>query len=345
MVVKKYKFILFGLSCLAGLAYLSKFFNSSATPKPLLIYSYSSFTASWGPGPILKKMFEQECGCQVEIRDADDSRLLLQRLRMEGERVHADVVIGINQWDLDDARENLKFLPVTGVFENLPKPLKESAGISGELIPYDWGLMTFNTRSSSEFAKAKNLQDFLKLVPKRSLALQDPRTSVLGLNFLFWLVQIKGEDGAFQFLEQLQDKIMVIASGWSSSYGLFQKGQAKGVFSYVTSPLYHQLEEKDFNYVALAFEEGLPLHIEYAGVLSTCTHCEKARAFTQFLVSPRAQKVLMEKNYMLPVDMTVSEKTPWDLLSQYKMLPLPKFSRVDQQRLLERWTRWMRERQ
>jgi thiamine transport system substrate-binding protein len=145
-------------------------------------------------------------------------------------------------------------------------------------------------------------------------------------------------------LQELNEKIFTITSGWSSSYGLFQKGQAKAVFSYVTSPIYHQIEERDNSYKALAFEEGLPVHIEFAGLLKTCSQCELGEQFIQFLLSPKAQAVLMKKNYMLPVVRSVAAQTPWDLVDNFKTLTMPKFTKIEKQRIIERWTRWTRER-
>ncbi len=343
-LLSRHKFILFGVSCLVGLLFFVRIFSLPVKSKKLLVYAYSSFSASWGPGPILKKMFEEKCHCEIEIRDADDSRLLLQRLQMEGARVNADVAIGFNQWDVDEAVENLGFKNFDFPSEiALPEAIKPSFAIDKNLVPFDWGILSFNTKINSDVAKSKNLNDFISQLPDKSLVLQDPRTSAPGLNFLLWLVQIKGEEGAFETLKTLNSKIFTVATGWSSSYGLFQKNQAKAVFSYVTSPLYHQIEEKDLNYLAIPFSEGLPLHIEFAGVLSTCAQCERAQEFVRFLLTPEAQKVLMQKNYMLPVDMTVAKGTPWDLVQNYKILPLTHFSKLDEKRILEHWTKWIRE--
>jgi thiamine transport system substrate-binding protein len=309
----------------------------------LTIYSYSSFSASWGAGPLIKKMFEQHCDCKVNLRDADDSRLLIQRLKLEGAREGADIVIGLNYWDVDEAVDNLNFqaFPWDRALlrdDDLSPRELDKLG----LVPFDWGLLTFNTRKNSAIASARNLDQILNLASNKSIALQDPRTSAPGLTFLFWLVQTLGEEQAFAFLDQFRSKIFSISPGWSSSYGLFQKGDAKGVFSYITSPLYHEIEEKDFQYMALPLEEGLPVHIEYAGVLSTCRHCERAREFINFLLTPKIQEILMTKNYMLPVNKGVEPKGSWDILGNYKMNPPIRFSPSEKQRILGRWSRWAR---
>ncbi|RUU11732.1 thiamine ABC transporter substrate-binding protein, partial [Mesorhizobium sp. M7A.T.Ca.TU.009.01.3.2] len=49
----------------------------------LTVYTYESFTADWGPGPVVKKAFEAECGCDVEFISVADGVALLNRVRLE----------------------------------------------------------------------------------------------------------------------------------------------------------------------------------------------------------------------------------------------------------------------
>lgn len=343
-ILVKYKFLVFSVSCLVGLLFFVRVFTPEPTKADLIVYAYSSFTASWGAGPVLKKKFEEHCQCKIQIRDAEDGRLLVQRLQLEGQREGADVVIGLNQWDVDEAVDKLGFqsteMPSGLLTWDFLSPVISSRG---PLLPFDWGLLTINTKISNPIATAKNLEELLSQLPPKSLALQDPRTSAPGLTFLFWLVQALGEEKAFAYLDRLHEKIFSIAPSWSLSYGLFQKGQAQAVVSYVTSPLYHQIEEKDLNYLALSMQEGLPLHIEFAGVLSTCKHCNRAHDFVKFLLTPEAQEVLMRKNYMLPIDQKVVANTPWSDVRQFKVFPPMKVSKADKDSLLSRWTKWVRE--
>lgn len=330
---------------MVGIFSLVQLFGPRPEVSELTIYSYSSFSASWGAGPIIKKKFEEQCRCKITLRDAEDSRLLIQRLKMEGAREGADVVIGLNHWDIMDAKESLQFHPFNWDRTILINSVVRDAEAEQlGLVPFDWGLLTINTRKNSAVAAVKNLDELLNKLPEKSLALQDPRTSAPGLTFLLWLVQALGEDQAFAYLEQLRTKIFSIAPGWSMSYGLFQKGQAKAVFSYVTSPLYHKIEEKDFNYLALPLEEGLPIHVEYSGVLSTCIHCERARQFVKFLLSPDIQEILMTKNYMLPVNKAVTAQGPWSgLIEEFQSLSPKKFTGEEKKRILGRWSQWLRE--
>ena len=62
----------------------------------LTVYTYSSFAADWGPGPAIEQSFEAECECDLDFVALDDGVSLLTRLRLEGERSKADVVLGLD---------------------------------------------------------------------------------------------------------------------------------------------------------------------------------------------------------------------------------------------------------
>src|SRR5690349_21645566 len=82
--------------------------NSSAFIT-LVIYAYSSFTSSWGVGPGLVKKFEETCKCKVVLVDAGDGGAMLGRLKLEGVKTEADVVVGIDETLISRAQNDLKW--------------------------------------------------------------------------------------------------------------------------------------------------------------------------------------------------------------------------------------------
>ncbi len=61
---------------LAGIA-----FPAAAAERPTLtVYTYSSFTADWGPGPAIKKAFEAECDCTLDFIGLEGGLGILSRL-------------------------------------------------------------------------------------------------------------------------------------------------------------------------------------------------------------------------------------------------------------------------
>lgn len=56
---------------LISIALLSN--NVLAADNTLNVYTYSSFSSEWGPGPIIKKAFEAQCdGCKVNFVSLED---------------------------------------------------------------------------------------------------------------------------------------------------------------------------------------------------------------------------------------------------------------------------------
>ncbi len=64
--------------------------------KTLTVYTYESFISEWGPGPKVEAAFEAECGCDLKWVGVADGVALLNRLKLEGGRAEAGVVLGLD---------------------------------------------------------------------------------------------------------------------------------------------------------------------------------------------------------------------------------------------------------
>ncbi|MFN7728769.1 MAG: thiamine ABC transporter substrate-binding protein [Bdellovibrio sp.] len=322
--------------------FLALFVKNSRDPsketKPVLrVFASSSFIAQWGPGPWLRTQFEQTCHCRVEFFDGADSTILMQRLKSEA-RVGADIVLGFDQFDLEMATAGINWKPISvqGLdFEDEAKP----ALAQPEFVPYDFGVMSFVFRKSELAQFPKNLDDFLKPEWKGQISMQDPRTSSPGLQFLLWLIDIRGEEGAWEYLKRFNAQVKAYSTSWSMAYGLFTKAQAMTVFSYTTSPVYHKVEEKNLDVVAVELNEGHPLQFEFMGIPANCQQCDLAQKFAELVLSKEGQKVVMEKNYMFPVIKAVKDGTIFGEIPPYKLRPyeiVP--SQAERERLLRKWS-------
>lgn len=263
--------------------------------KKVHVFATNSFTAEWGPGPLLEKEFEKVCMCDLVFHSIDGAQLLIERAKIESEHQAADVILGIDLFDLELANSKLKFkklmIEKREIFDQV------SAVQSGNLVPYDWGMLSIVTKRGNDISQFKSVRDFLQSNTNQALALQDPRFSSPGKHFLIWMTSLMPNPD----WESLNSKVHSYSPSWSTAYGLFTKNQVKSVWSYVTSPLYHEIEENNSDYIALSFAEGQPVQIEYFGVLESCQECLKAEMFGNFLISEEAQKIIMTKNYMFPV--------------------------------------------
>ena len=71
--------------------------------KTLIIYTYDSFAAEWGPGPSIKSAFEKNCDCTIEFIATSNAATLLTKIQLEGTQSNADIVLGFDQNFLIDA--------------------------------------------------------------------------------------------------------------------------------------------------------------------------------------------------------------------------------------------------
>ncbi len=132
-------------SRLISAAFLSLAITGSAgaqTEKPVLtVYTYSSFAGEYGPGASVKARFEQTCGCTLEWVETDDAGTLLARLKLEGEKTRADVVLGLDTNLMADEEASGLFQPHGVPVEGLAvpsngraKPLSRSIGAGSPLF-------------------------------------------------------------------------------------------------------------------------------------------------------------------------------------------------------------------
>jgi thiamine transport system substrate-binding protein len=286
----------------------------------LKVLTYSAFLNSWGPGPLLAQNFFKESGARVEFIDAGDAGLINEKLKI----FKADIVLGLDQFGILHAGS-----------EWLDLHHQPSLYSSRFFQAIDWAPMTFIYRKSETLAPPKNLDDLLSSRFIGKISIPDPRTSTPGLQFLFWIVKTKG----FEYLQKLNASIGFVGSSWSASYGAFKKKQSALTFSYFTSPVYHWSEEKNFDYQPVFFEEPLPLQVEYVAIPLNSEHAELAKRFVEFLLKPDAQKILMQKNFMLPMRSEVAEQTEFSRLPKVKTLDAFELSEMykDRENILNKW--------
>lgn len=263
------------------------------TPE-LVVYTYDSFISDWGPGPQIEKAFEETCGCDLKFVGNGDGAALLARLKLEGARSEADLVLGLDTSLVAAAKETGLFTE-TEVTADYALPIEWT---DTTFAPYDWGYFAFvHNTDLTPPANFKALgESDLKIV------IQDPRSSTPGLGLLMWVKDAYGDE-ASAIWEAMADNVVTVTKGWSEAYGLFLEGEADMVLSYTTSPAYHIIAEEDETKAAAVFDEGHYMQIEVVGRLEGSDQPELAAQFMQFMVSDAAQSVLPTTNWMYPAVM------------------------------------------
>ncbi|MEQ6202212.1 thiamine ABC transporter substrate binding subunit [Sulfitobacter sp. HNIBRBA2951] len=278
------KYLTFATATLAATAAFAE------TPE-LTVYTYDSFVSDWGPGPAIEKAFEETCGCDLKLVGNGDGAALLARLKLEGARTDADVVMGLDTSLVAAAKETGLFAE-TAVSADYTLPVEWTDSV---FAPYDWGYFAFvHNKTLTAPANFKDLgASDLKIV------IQDPRSSTPGLGLLMWVKAAYGDEAPAVW-EAMADNVVTVTKGWSEAYGLFLEGEADMVLSYTTSPAYHLIAEEDHSKTAAAFDEGHYMQVEVVGALAGSDQPELAADFVNFMVSDAAQAILPTTNWMYP---------------------------------------------
>ncbi|UWQ91553.1 thiamine ABC transporter substrate binding subunit [Rhodobacteraceae bacterium M382] len=260
------------------------------TPE-LTVYTYDSFVSDWGPGPAVEKAFEDVCGCDLKLVGAGDGAALLARVKLEGARSDADIVLGLDT-NLTAAAAETGLFAVHDVRADYALPVSWEDPL---FVPYDWGYFAFVHNADADAPT-----DFKALgASDKRIVIQDPRSSTPGLGLLLWVKAAYGDE-APAIWEGLADNVVTVTKGWSEAYGLFLEGEADMVLSYTTSPAYHLIAEEDASKAAASFSEGHYMQVEVAGKLAASDQPELADQFLAFMVSDAFQSIIPTTNWMYP---------------------------------------------
>jgi thiamine transport system substrate-binding protein len=288
---------------LLSLALFTSLVATAQAKDTLTVYTYDSFISEWGPSAKIKATFEKDCDCAIEWVGIADGVAMLNRLKLEGTTTKADVVLGLDTNLTAEAKS-------TGLFGKHgidASKTKLPGGWSDDtFLPYDYGHFAIVYDTEKMKVPPKSLDELVNGDPSQKIILEDPRASTPGLGFLLWMKSVYGEK-AGEAWAKLKPRILTTAPGWSEAYGLFTKGEAPMVFSYVTSPAYHMTVENTTRYQAASFAEGHYLQIEVAGLIEASPEKALAQKFMGFMLSPGFQNEIPATNWMLPAgDMTVA---------------------------------------
>ena len=281
-----------------ALALLAMAVPAPAQDRPVLtVYTYDSFVADWGPGPVIEAAFEESCGCDLVLAPAGDGAAILSRLKLEGKRTRADLVLGLDTGLTEEAVAAGLILEHGLKPEGLSLPMVWD---DAHFLPYDWGQFAFVYDRTAGLTVPGSFADLI--ASDLSVIIQDPRTSTPGLGLLMWVKSIYG-DKAGEAWAALAPRIVTVTKGWDEAYGLFLEGEAEMVLSYTTSPAYHRIAEGDDSKDFARFAEGHYMQVEVAGIVAGTRNEELARSFLSFMLSDTFQEAIPTTNWMYPARM------------------------------------------
>ncbi|TPA37668.1 thiamine ABC transporter substrate binding subunit [Vibrio parahaemolyticus] len=272
--------------------------SAFAAENTLTIYTYDSFAADWGPGPKIEQAFEAKCGCDVNFVALDDGVSILNRLRLEGGNSKADIVLGLDNNLMAEAKKTglLTEHNVDTANTVLPNGWSDTT-----FVPYDYGYFAFVYNKEKLANPPKSMKELVETRDDLKVIYQDPRTSTPGQGLMLWMKSIYGDD-VTQAWQKLASKTVTVTKGWSEAYSMFLNGESDLVLSYTTSPAYHLIAENDSKFATANFAEGhYMMQVEVAAKVKGSKNSELADQFMNFILSDEFQSAMPTGNWMYPV--------------------------------------------
>ncbi|HCE1952795.1 thiamine ABC transporter substrate binding subunit [Vibrio parahaemolyticus] len=271
--------------------------SAFAAENTLTIYTYDSFAADWGPGPKIEQAFEAKCGCDVNFVALDDGVSILNRLRLEGGNSKADIVLGLDNNLMAEAKKTglLTEHNVDTANTVLPNGWSDTT-----FVPYDYGYFAFVYNKEKLANPPKSMKELVETRDDLKVIYQDPRTSTPGQGLMLWMKSIYGDD-VTQAWQKLASKTVTVTKGWSEAYSMFLNGESDLVLSYTTSPAYHLIAENDSKFATANFAEGHYMQVEVTAKVKGSKNSELADQFMNFILSDEFQSAMPTGNWMYPV--------------------------------------------
>ncbi|EOG7701572.1 thiamine ABC transporter substrate binding subunit [Vibrio parahaemolyticus] len=306
--------------------------SAFAAENTLTIYTYDSFAADWGPGPKIEQAFEAKCGCDVNFVALDDGVSILNRLRLEGGNSKADIVLGLDNNLMAEAKKTglLTEHNVDTANTVLPNGWSDTT-----FVPYDYGYFAFVYNKEKLANPPKSMKELVETRDDLKVIYQDPRTSTPGQGLMLWMKSIYGDD-VTQAWQKLASKTVTVTKGWSEAYSMFLNGESDLVLSYTTSPAYHLIAENDSKFATANFAEGHYMQVEVAAKVKGSKNSELADQFMNFILSDEFQSAMPTGNWMYPV-------TDVELPKGFETLSVPSkslsFSADEMAKMRKSWIR------
>ena len=242
--------------------------SSISAKEVLVVGTYDSFSAEWGPGPVIETEFEKICNCDVQYVSTSQAGTLANEIFLKDK----DVILGVEMHEFDYTSENWNI--------------------------YDYGYFSFiyNEETLKDIPNS-----FEELINQTNLKIvvQDPRTSPVGLGLLRWM-KLTHPDNFPTILKKFNNNVLTYTPGWSEAYGIFLEGKADLVLSYSTSPFYHQEYEDEYKYKAIEFTDGHLVTKEIVYVRPDSEKQNLGKEFIEFMMRDNIQKIIAQMNIMYP---------------------------------------------
>ena len=327
--------------------------NPAASAAPggeLILLTHDAFALSED----VLRSFETEHGVTVRVLKAGDAGAMVNQAILSKEHPLGDVLYGIDNTFLSRAL-------ASDLFEPYQAPALGSVGQALRLdpefrvTPIDYGDVCLNLDRAAFTRGApvapQKLEDLTNPAYRGMLVVENPATSSPGLAFMLATIARFGESGSYTWLDYWKDlraNDVKVSASWNDAYETeFSAGSGKGdrpiVVSYASSPpaAVYFASSPPPEAPTEAVLDGCFRQVEFAGVLAGTKQPEFARAFVDFMLSPKVQQDIPLQMFVFPA---VTGTPLPDVFKRFAKVPdepltvAPDTIAANRERWIQEWT-------
>lgn len=250
--------------------------------------------------------FREATGTELEFIRVS-SQDALARIRAEAANPVFDVWFGgTGDPHLIAAREGLTEFYQPTAWEDLIPSLRDAVG--GEYIPLYAGALGFvvNEQVIEEqgLTVPTSWRDLADPQYRGLLAMPDPNSSGTGYTIIATLVQIFGEDEAFELLADIHQNIAQYTSSGGAPGQLAGRGEVAVAIQFMHDGV--KFAEQGFPLIVLAPEEGTGYEIGGISLIAGAPNRDAAIEFIEWALTPEAQAIAAEQGDSYQVQTNVN---------------------------------------
>ncbi len=276
----------------------------------LRLYATQQFRTSGLERTVLED-FTKKHKCSVEVRLFDDASQLIKAIASQPDSI--DVVFGLPDSFASSDSLNAHFLPYLPAHKDALNRVLFT-GHPMHLTPYGFSYLSviYNSSLTQPPTSFGQLQDdrFIK-----QITVLNPKYSGPGRATVHWIVSLFGTDGYAQMLNALKKNIYRQYDTQAEAISALKTGESTLMLGLSTWPSWQkEISEDSADLDFTLFDEGSFMYTEGMGIHKNSNNTTLAAAFLEFMLQPAAQKMIIYKLGLFPVN-------------QKTMLP-PSLSRV-----------------
>ncbi|RIY38421.1 thiamine ABC transporter substrate-binding protein [Psittacicella gerlachiana] len=289
-----------------GMLATSAFATNSDRPT-LNILTYEVIK-DYGVAQAISDLFEPQCGCKLNwFTDSSQFQMLNKYvLTANSKSAQAvDVIVGVDINSATLVKEKLQglFRPINYQVETLNNFPFAATWDNQFAQPLSSSAVTV-IYNSDKYTPTRQFKDFPDLIEHMdfSFIFGDPRSNDLGrtLNKII-AYYATNQEQRIALWQKIKAKTVTVGKGWSSSYGVFAKGESQAALGYSSSVIYHTLVENKPNLQPLLQGAKLPFLVDSVLLTKNTKQAALADQFAAFLLTPEAQKLFFKYNSSYPV--------------------------------------------